>query len=77
MTTNNLTAQPEPAEFLLYQTEDGQTRLEVAFRGETCRLSLKQLAELFQRDKSVISRHIKNIFEEGELVREFVLMILQ
>ncbi len=63
---------PEPAEILLYQTEDGQTRLEVAFRGETCLLSLNQLAELFQRDKSVISRHIKNIFDEGELARESV-----
>lgn len=63
---------PEPAEFLLYQTEDGQTRLEVAFRGETCWLSLNQLAALFQRDKSVISRHIKNIFDEGELARESV-----
>ena len=63
---------PESAEFLLYQTEDGQTRLEVAFRGETCWLSLNQLAELFQRDKSVISRHIKNIFDEGELARESV-----
>ena len=60
---------PEPAEFLLYQTEDGQTRLEVAFRGETCWLSLNQLAELFQRDKSTISRHIKNLFNEGKLVR--------
>jgi len=60
----------ETAEFLLYQTENGQTRLEVAFRGETCWLSLNQLAELFQRDKSVISRHIKNIFDEGELVHE-------
>ena len=70
MTTNNLPAEPESAEFLLYQTEDGQTRLEVAFRGETCWLSLNcQLAELFQRDKSVISRHIKNLFDEGELVR--------
>ena len=60
---------PEPAEILLYQTEDGQTRLEVAFRGETCWLSLNQLAELFQRDKSVISRHIRNLFDEGELAR--------
>ena len=63
---------PESPEILLYQTEDGQTRLEVAFRGETCWLSLNQLAELFQRDKSVISRHIKNIFDEGELARESV-----
>ena len=60
------------AEFLLYQTEDGQTRLEVAFRGETCWLSLNQLAELFQRDKSVISRHIKNIFDQSKLARELV-----
>lgn len=63
---------PESPEILLYQTEDGQTRLEVAFRGETCWLSLNQLTELFQRDKSVISRHIKNIFDDGELVRESV-----
>lgn len=55
------------AEFLLYQTEDGETRVEVRFDGETAWLSLGQMAELFQRDKSVISRHIKNVFEEGEL----------
>ena len=67
---NKLQNEPESADFLLYQTKDGQTRLEVAFRGETCWLSLKQLAELFQRDKSVISRHISNIFSEGELVHE-------
>ncbi|MDO9516558.1 MAG: virulence RhuM family protein [Methanosarcinaceae archaeon] len=63
---------PQSADFLLYQTEDGQTRLEVTFRGDTCWLSLNQLAELFQRDKSVISRHIKNIFDEGELNKESV-----
>ena len=63
---------PSSAEILLYQTVDGQTRLEVAFSGETCWLSLNQLADLFQRDKSVISRHIKNLFDEGELVREAV-----
>jgi hypothetical protein len=59
-------------EFLLYQTEDGRTRLEVRFKDETVWLSLNQMAELFQRDKSVISRHIGNVFEEGELVRERV-----
>lgn len=63
---------PGSAEILLYQTEDGNTQLEVAFSGETCWLSLNQLANLFQRDKSVISRHIKNVFDEGELVREAV-----
>jgi hypothetical protein len=62
-------SEPESAEFLLYQTEDGQTRPEVAFRGETCWLSHNLLAELFQRDKSFISRHISNIFSECELSR--------
>lgn len=56
-------------DLLLYQTEDGQARLEVRLDGETVWLSLNQLAELFQRDKSVISRHIRNIFDEGELSR--------
>ncbi len=59
-------------DFLLYQTEDGRTRVEVRFEGETAWLSLTQMAELFQRDKSVISRHIKNVFEEEELQRESV-----
>jgi hypothetical protein len=55
------------AEVLLYQAEDGTTRVEVRFEGETAWLSLGQMAELFQRDKSVISRHVSNVFEEGEL----------
>jgi hypothetical protein len=55
------------SEILMYQTEDGQTRIDVRMEDETVWLSLNQLAELFQRDKSVISRHIKNIFYEGEL----------
>jgi hypothetical protein len=52
----NLPTPPNSTEILLYQNEDGQTRLEVTFRGETCWLSLNQLAELLHRDKSVISR---------------------
>jgi hypothetical protein len=64
---------PAPGgEFLFYQTEDGRTRLQVQFQGETAWLSLNQLTELFQRDKSVVSRHIKNVFGEGELRREGV-----
>ncbi len=59
---------PQEAEFLLYQTEDGLTKVEVRFIGETAWLSLTQMAELFQRDKSVISRHISNVFKEGELL---------
>jgi hypothetical protein len=60
------------AQFLLYRTEDGRTRVEVRFEGQTAWLSLGQMAALFQRDKSVISRHIKNVFDEGELAREAV-----
>ena len=60
------------AEFLLYQTEDGATRIEVRLDGDTAWLSLGQMAALFQRDKSVISRHIKNVFDEGELARAAV-----
>lgn len=55
------------SELILYQTEDGRTRMQVRLDGETVWLSLNQMADLFQRDKSVISRHIRNLFEEGEL----------
>ena len=54
-------------QIILYQTDDGQTKLEVKFKDETVWLSLEQMAELFQRDKSTISRHIKNVFDDGEL----------
>jgi hypothetical protein len=59
-------------QILLYQTEDLRTRIEVRLQNETVWLSLNQMAELFQRDKSVISRHIRNVFDEGELTREAV-----
>ncbi len=49
---------------------DGRTRLEVKLENNTVWLSLIQIAELFQRDKSVISKHIKNIYEEGELSQQ-------
>jgi hypothetical protein len=55
------------SEFIFYQTEDWHTRLEVQLVNESVWLSLNQMTELFQRDKSVISKHIKNVFEEGEL----------
>lgn len=54
-------------EILLYQTSDGSSKIEVALVNETVWLSSDQMAELFQRNKSTISRHIKNIFEGGEL----------
>ena len=54
-------------ELIIYQTEDGKTKIDVHMENETVWLSLDQMAELFQRDKSTISRHIKNVFAEGEL----------
>jgi len=62
--------EPTPAEFLLYQTEDGQSRIEVRMAGDTVWLNLNQMSVLFGRDKSVISRHVKNVYEEGELGRD-------
>ena len=57
----------DKGQILLYQTQDGESRIEVRLQGETVWLSLDQMAELFQRNKSTISRHIKNVFEEREL----------
>jgi hypothetical protein len=57
----------DKGQILLYQTPDGESRIEVRLQEETVWLSLEQMAELFQRNKSTISRHIKNVFEEGEL----------
>jgi len=54
----------------LYTSSDGHIELDVQFNDDTIWLSLNQLAKLFDRDKSVISRHFKKIFSEGELVRE-------
>ncbi len=55
---------------IMYTTEDGITKVEVVFDNDTVWLSLEQIAELFQKNKSTISRHIKNIFLEDELVSE-------
>ena len=57
----------DKGQILLYQTPDGESHIEVRLQDETVWLSLDQMAELFQRNKSTISRHIKNVFEEGEL----------
>lgn len=57
---------------IMYTTEDGMTKIEATFDDDTVWLSIDQMAELFQRDKSTISRHIKNIFAEGELNRNAV-----
>ena len=57
---------------LLYQTEDGQSKIEVTLNNNTVWLTADQMAELFQRNKSTISRHIKNVFDDGELKQEVV-----
>ena len=59
-------------EMIIYQTEDGLTKIAVSMQDETVWLTQEQMAELFQRDKSTISRHIKNIFAEGELDEKVV-----
>ena len=68
----NLVTSKNIGEFLFYQTEDGLTRIDVKIVNKNVWLSLSQISDLFQRDKSVISRHISNIFEEGELLKELV-----
>ena len=62
----------ENSQIIMYQTEDGLTKIDVKLENETVWLNQLQMAELFQRDKSTISRHIKNIFEERELDKDSV-----
>src|SRR5688572_24724636 len=62
MTNNN--------DLLLYRTEDGQTKLEVKLEGETVWLTQAQMSELFQRERTVIAKHIKSIYQSGELDEE-------
>ncbi|MFC4354200.1 virulence RhuM family protein [Chryseomicrobium palamuruense] len=57
---------------IMYQSVDGLTKIETNFDGDTVWLSIDQMADLFQRDKSTISRHIKNVFTEEELERDSV-----
>lgn len=52
------------SEIIIYQTEDGNTKIETKFENDTVWLSIDQMAELFQRDRSVIGKHIRNIFNE-------------
>ncbi|WP_405356270.1 virulence RhuM family protein [Ruminococcus sp.] len=62
----------ENSQIIMYQTEDGLTKIDVKLENETVWLNQLQMAELFQRDKSTISRHIKNIFDERELDKDSV-----
>jgi len=54
-------------QIIIFQTEDGATKIDVKMENESVWLTQTQMAELFQRDRSVISKHIKNIFEEKEV----------
>lgn len=57
----------QKGEIILYTTPDGESKIEVKLEGETVWLTLDQMATLFQRNKSTISRHVKNVLESGEL----------
>lgn len=59
------------SEILIYQTEDGKTKIETRLEDETVWLTIDQLAELFQKSRSTINEHILNIFKEGELNEEY------
>ena len=78
---NELTLRPEGPEkhdeMVIYQSEDGSVKVDVLFENETVWLSQQQMAMLFQKDISVVSRHIKNIFAEGELDEKGNLHFLQ
>ena len=57
---------------IIYQTEDGQTQIDVRLENDTMWLTQAQMAELFEKDRTVITRHINNVFKEGELEKELV-----
>ena len=59
-------------QIVIYQTEDGKTQIDVRLENETVWLTQAQMAELFQKDRTVITRHINNVFKEGELEKEVV-----
>ena len=62
----------EEKSIVIYLTEDGQTQIDVRLENETVWLTQAQMAELFQKDRTVITRHINNVFKEGELEKEQV-----
>ena len=69
----NLSDKTPASEILIYQTEDGDTRIQVRLENETVWLTQKLMAELFQKNVRTINEHIQNIFEEGELSPESVI----
>ena len=57
----------ENGKIVIYRTADGETSIDVKLENDTVWLTQAQMAELFQKDQSVIARHIRNVFKEGEL----------
>ena len=64
--------QENKSQIIIYQNENGETKLDVRFQDETVWLSQSQLCELFDKSKATVSEHIKRIFEEGELIENSV-----
>ena len=63
----------EKNDIVIYKTEDGQTKVEVFLEDENIWLNQEQLAKLFNKSKSTINEHIINIYEEGELIKEYTM----
>lgn len=72
MPLNSIIKNVDESKIVIYQSEDGQTDIDVKLDGETVWLTQAQMAELFQKDRTVIGRHINNIFKEGELEESLV-----
>ena len=75
MKEDDMTKEPIKAEIILYQSDGTNVPVPVLFQAETFWLTQQQMADLFERDKSTISRHLKNIFDEGELDEESVVAV--
>ena len=75
MTENRIVAN-NGASIVLYTTDDGNTQLEVKLEKDTVWLTQSQMAELFDKDQSVIARHIKNAFNEGEVNEKSNMQVL-
>ena len=67
--THNDSTYPPRSEIVLYQTEDGSTRVQCRFEDESIWLTQKLIADLFQKDVRTINEHLRNIYEEGEIER--------
>ena len=61
---------PKESNILIYQADDGETRIETRIQEETVWLTIEQMTELFQKSRSTINEHILNIYKEGELRKE-------